>query len=76
MGWPTIILTMAALAVFEGVVSRTSSASSVGGVIAKAGDALHWWLSPAVPFFSVTATAELTPAVSGATTAPAGATLA
>lgn len=56
MRWSTILLSMAALAVFEGIVSRTAAAGRVGGVLAQAGNAVHWFVSPAVPFFKTTAT--------------------
>jgi hypothetical protein len=49
MHWGSIALGFAALAVLEGIVSRQGASARVGGVLASAGRAVHWFISPAVP---------------------------
>lgn len=59
------------LAVLDGIVSRQAAANNVGGLIAGAGKAVDWFLSPAIPAFKTTTTSSTT----SSTAAPATATL-
>lgn len=73
-----VILGALALALFQGIISRQTATSRVGGVIAGAGKAVEWFVSPAVPAFSSAASSTSSTALavetaaggSGASTAP------
>lgn len=77
--WAAIAAGAVGLAVLDGMVSRSSATSNVGGWIAGAGKAVDWFLSPAVPAFSTssstaaTATAAETAAEGSGSSAAAGA---
>lgn len=68
-GGAGIVLGAISLAVLDGIVSRKSAASNVGGFLAGAGTAVNWFLSPQVPAFK-TSTATTTPTSSAPTTTP------
>lgn len=57
-GWIGIVLGFAGLALVEGIVSSKRASSNVGGFLSKAGDAVRWFTSPAVPFFSTGSSAK------------------
>lgn len=69
MRWGTVVLGFAGLALLEAVVSSTAASGRVGGFLAKAGEAVHWFTSPAIPFFSTTKASH--PAQAPASRAPA-----
>jgi hypothetical protein len=46
-----VILGAVALAILQGVLSKSAATARVGGVIASAGKAVEWFVSPAVPAF-------------------------
>jgi hypothetical protein len=67
--WGALIVGMVGLAVLDGVVSRQSAASNVGGWLEGAGSLVNKFLNPTVPLFgSVSATnqAAVTSTASGA----------
>jgi hypothetical protein len=70
-GWTGAVLAFAGLALFEGVVSSTSATGRLGGFLARAGEAVHWFVSPAVPFFK---TAPVAHGAAGHANPAAGAT--
>ena len=69
-----VILGAVALAVLEGVLSRSSATSRVGGFVAGFGKAVQWFVSPAVPAFgsaaaTTSSTALAVEAAAGGTSA-------
>lgn len=49
-----ILVGAVGLAVLDAVISRPKAVSNVGGVLANAGKAVNWFLSPAIPAFNAT----------------------
>jgi hypothetical protein len=47
-----VLLGAVALAIAEGILSRSSATARVGGFVAGIGKAVEWFVSPAVPAFS------------------------
>jgi hypothetical protein len=46
-----ILLGALALAIAEGILSRSAATARVGGAVASIGKAVEWFVSPAVPAF-------------------------
>jgi hypothetical protein len=63
---PGLVIGALGLAILDGIVSRPSAAANVGGVLASAGKAVKWFLSPQVPAFTTSK------ATKSASSAPAG----
>lgn len=69
--WIGIALGFAGLALLEGIVSSKRASSNVGGLLAKAGDAVRWFTSPAVPFFAQSSSTQSATTSTTATASPA-----
>ena len=50
--WAAVAAGAVGLAVLDGVISRPGATANVGGWLSGAGNAVRWFLSPAVPAFS------------------------
>jgi hypothetical protein len=72
-----VLLGAVALALAQGILSKGAATARVGGLIASAGKAVEWFVSPAVPAFkgassttSSTSLAVQAAASGGSSTAP------
>ncbi len=49
--WTDILIGAIGLALLDAVVSSTSASSNVGGFLGGLGNAVQWFISPAIPAF-------------------------